>query len=504
MDKKCNECPNPLVEVKPSRIEGLDEDIPFFEDEDDFGMMREVADNVRGFSYLEFRERNPCADTYFIFKGKMDTVRIGIKKGNANYVVESDIAITQAKDSEQTIVRHTGKDNNKHYDSEGIPIDLVPLLGRIYFVHKLIALKNNEIYDQGSSHADCVPEPPEGEGYFCPIEPAIIDGKQYDPAQGLLPVSTLPSTPKWWKFNREKVTLQDISGVGIHFEKGDIGVTIRKKETPTSCSIPIENLFPESSLFYKLKIENITNCFNEPLPDNVRIALKVDVGKIEGEEEIDGWQIFNTSGGSLEWTFISYFPPDCTEENYPSVANLSIAPVCEWHDGDPTIGNPRISKEIPLPECGKWVGTVTYRNEFHKIENKNYEASGKYWETHLNHHSNIQVTIPLNLKESPFVGSKSRPRVLTSLFGQSYSQKLAGMGSYNLTLNRNYTEKSRSKKGRTTERNESEIANCNGHLSRSPRFMQSVSLHPSNKDQSYKFYLSFAIERGCKRTSTYK
>jgi hypothetical protein len=106
---------------------------------------------------------------------------------------------------------------------------------------------------------------------------------------------------------------------------------------------------------YTLELTDIMNEFDEPLPNNVRVALRVNQGELLGGTKMDGWMVYNTQDGRTQFPVL-YEPPQCPEAES---AKLEIAEVCDWHDGDPSPGEPRVTKRIPLRQCTNWAGTFT-------------------------------------------------------------------------------------------------------------------------------------------------
>ena len=158
-----------------------------------------------------------------------------------------------------------------------------------------------------------------------------------------------------------------IAGAPIIFDKGDIGITIRKKETPSDCSVDVDDIseFPPN---YKLKVSDIKNQFNETMPNKVKIALKAEFGKILSGEERNGWRIFNTTNGQIS-DEILYRPPSCAEAK---VDILKVAGICDYHDGTPSVGKPQFEQKITNSRCYDAVVTMTsiYTNK------KRYDKSG--------------------------------------------------------------------------------------------------------------------------------
>jgi len=356
----CGECPNPIVELKKMEIEG---DIPairelireFEKGEqrigwDNFakGIPSEFDSSQRAAEYLGFRKRNPCADIYYMKETHLGPVRVGVKKteltGKAKYEVKS-CATIEIDGGQALVIRAT--------DRGGVPT-YIPLVGTIEIHHSLVALKNGETYDSGVEFIDWVRDPSEGEDYY----------RDPNSDRGLFPGA---------------FDTGDLAGATIVLDRGDVGVTVRRKETPSTCSLEVDevSLYPP---FYQVQVEGVRNLFNEPLPNNVRIALKVDEGSIQGGEAIEGWKVFTTVGGEIP-SSILYEPPDCSSVKS---ATLRIAAVCDWHDGDPGVGEARITKSIPIPQCyrvsAKFTRKIHYRSDWTRQDDPYSTRRTSHWE----------------------------------------------------------------------------------------------------------------------------
>jgi len=319
----CAECPNPLVQTKPIKISG---DLP--------DSLKDWSSNVFHNSYynalgskLNAEGEHLCADLYYIIEHYSGaTERHGKKFGKAKYVIESWARIW-AGEGEVPVLHKYGWDGSHWTKSE---YKLVPRRGQIELHLDLISLRNGEKYDFGVQIIDVIDRAPEKESYDG-VEKAVIDGKTYFGSDGL------------WRsdFDPGNLFFHDYI-----FEKGDVGVTIRKKETPSNCTIDVDDSskYPP---YYILRVNQIKNEFNEPLPNNVRIALKVAEGHILGGEKIDGWSVFTTKDGKITENVL-YEPPSCDKAKKDK---LEIAGVCEFHDGKPSICKSQIIEKTIAMKC---------------------------------------------------------------------------------------------------------------------------------------------------------
>ncbi len=357
--ENCEECQNPIVELKNMEIgdvaSAADEIAKMSEEfygwEVLLGRNGISAFDVlqRGFGFLsEIKKKNPCADTYYIFENLVDQPkRIGAKEGQAKFEIRTTLnLIKKASKGDKALVWHV-------VDEISTELELIPKKGTIEIINELVALKNDDVYDNGNLQIDWVADPPEDEGYFNAAgETLTIDGQTYKGSNGLFTGS---------------FSTGDIAGAPIIFDKGDIGITIRKKETPSDCSVDVDDIskFPPH---YKLKVSDIKNQFNETMPNNVKIALKAELGKIISGEERNGWRIFNTVNGQIS-DEILYSPPSCAEAK---VDILKVAGICDYHDGTPSVGKPRFDQKITNSRCYDAVVTMTstYTNK------KRYDKSG--------------------------------------------------------------------------------------------------------------------------------
>jgi len=399
----CEECENPLVEIKKFRMEG---DIPNFEewigwDQAQQGGSHFTAQVERSLTaWIEFVNKNPCADFYTIIEHPDGhTTRHGKKTGKAKYEIRSTATIKNSTNGEKAVVRHvvherikleepitTPNGNLQWFDVKTIfdKAEFVPTIAQVYIEHKLISLKNGEVYDTGSDLIDWVPEPSEEEGsYFYDEDAEIeVDGISYLPNDGLIIGSVPPST---------------ISSSRIHFDKGDVGTTIRMKETPSGLSLEVDDhsRFPP---LYKLKISAIKNQFNETMPDNVRVALRVEKGDLKSGELIDGWRVFNTTGGKIR-DEVLYRPPQCEEATEDT---LEVAGVCDYHDGPETVGKKRFTRIIPNSGCFDATLTITGTLVLNKDESHESTSWDSYKE-YRTYEKRIMATVVMSLEMTNFV-----------------------------------------------------------------------------------------------------
>ncbi len=327
----CGDCPNPLVVFRETQYSG---DIPNFKEYDQWeeikkrGFRTSIYQVFRAFSTLFTSiENNPCVDVqYTLTESAVSPDQPMGKKGTAKYAIDTQIHFDTKVAGENALVRRAVGGQ--------VQLALVPKLGTIEITHKLIALKNNEVYDLGNSFIDWTQNPPEGEEYFHAEEDRKLekDGKVWLGGNGLVTGSFPPE-----RLEKE-----------IEFQKGDIGITIRKKETPTACTLHIDDTVQRGATrLHRLQIGDIKNQFHETLPQNVRIALKVKNGKLMGGERIGGWQVYNTMAGRISQDVL-YEPPACDRAQEDT---LEIAGMCDFHDGPASVGETRVRKKIPNSQC---------------------------------------------------------------------------------------------------------------------------------------------------------
>ena len=227
---------------------------------------------------------------------------------------------------------------------------------------------------------DWVSDPPEDEAYFSAEgETMTVDGQTYKGSEGGLICGNFSTGT--------------IAGAPIIFDKGDIGITIRKKETPSSCSVDVDDIskFPPH---YKLNITDIKNQFNETMPNNVKIALKAELGKILSGEERNGWRIFNTINGQIP-DEILYQPPSCAEAK---VDILKVAGLCDYHDGTPSVGKPRFDLKITNSRCYDAVVTLTGIHTEKKKYDKSSDPECSDFKEHKTYDREIKVTITIGME----------------------------------------------------------------------------------------------------------
>jgi len=364
----CSDCPNPLVELKDIRLGGSLPEISNYGGwyEAGQGYADVFSRYLRGMDYLCWRDEHPCADVqYYVDVGDeyvgSQPMRMG-PRGKPKYEVRSEILIVQDTQGSKVPIRHivekqtrlkepvTSQGGNLQWhtvETISDKVELVPLLGSISVEHQLVALKNNQVYDKGNSVIDWVASPPPDEGpdvlepgqskvthsYFCAWKESISDGGQVCTSHdGLVIGDFAPG---------------DLASVRVAFTKGDIGITIRKTETPSTAVIQVDDRSAYSP-HLKLSVTDIRNQFDEPLPDNVRIAIQAEKGRIaSGEKWVGGWSVFTTRQGAIREQVL-YEPPDCDEG---SIDTLWIAAVCDYHDGPASVSRSRIQQKVANPHC---------------------------------------------------------------------------------------------------------------------------------------------------------
>ncbi|MFQ6037732.1 MAG: hypothetical protein ACE5LV_03855 [Candidatus Aminicenantales bacterium] len=328
----CGECPNPLVELKNLEAGEISEDVldmlaDMVKEYGGFGSGVPVFDVLgRGFEFLEFKKRNPCAAMYYVenrYTGKgisgYEKIRHGVQEGKAKYIIRSTVDISKAEAGEQARVRHEIYDANGNVKSS--KLGSVGKIGSVHMHHELVCLKNNETYDVGDANLDWIPDPPENEFYGLPdsgTDGLIFGG----------------------------FTKGDLASSAITLNRGDVGKTIRKKETPSAFSLDVEEepLYPP---YYVLKIHSIRNLFGEALPNKIFVAIRARHGKIEGGKTVQGWSVFPTENAEIS-TRVLYKVPECARTTKDI---LEIAAYCDWHAGEAMVGKPRSSQNIPIPKC---------------------------------------------------------------------------------------------------------------------------------------------------------
>lgn len=325
--QSCGECQSPLVELKNVKFEGdLPQSGKFDWGSEGRGKAGTSSAFLRGMEIFAggFKKANPCADIKYTLEDNIARQNpISTRPGTSKYDIETTINIKQ--DAGQVLVFHNAGATPQ--------LALVPSLGTAFIRNVLIAKKNGMTYDQGEETIDWLPDAPEGDNYFAaPGEKLVQGGKTYSGSSGIIV--------------GKEFSPGSLSSIPIYFEKGDIGITIRKMETPSDCSIEIDDS-PHVPPYPKLVISHIMNQFNTLLPDNVRLAIRVQKGEITGGEKLEGWQVFKTAAGTVT-DAVFYKPPQC-----PQTAGdtLDVAGVCEFSDGPPSVMKPKFTKEIPNWQC---------------------------------------------------------------------------------------------------------------------------------------------------------
>lgn len=344
----CEGCANPRVEVRPIHFTG---DVP----ESLQSYIRSGGGWERAWAWLNFKNRNPCADISFVMDAGWKPPETLGPGGVPGYHVESTMHFSKADPGDRTLVmRQSGWDGNEYRKSEPV---LVPILGRIEVRHDLRALKSGQIYDSAQTRYDWVGDPPEGSTEFLHDGPAVIDGKTYQPADGIFIGEFSPSAAV-----EEE----------IHFSLGDIGLTIRKKETPSAGSLQVDDgsMYPP---YYLIEVTEIQNQFGEPMPDQIPLALRMDEGEIDGGEPLGGWKLFTTQGAALPAP-IRYRTPKCAPKTRKAV--IELADVCHWHEFSHLIRQPRFRRSADLPVCGTFKGTIHYQRNVH-WKDESTQPSGK-------------------------------------------------------------------------------------------------------------------------------
>ena len=104
-----------------------------------------------GWAWIEFKKNNPCVDTYYVYEDPGGSTRIGVKSGEAKYIIKAWAAVEEGNG--QAVVKHaSGWDGN---DFTSVKPALIPRLGQIQVSYDLVALKNGETYDRLKNDAIC-------------------------------------------------------------------------------------------------------------------------------------------------------------------------------------------------------------------------------------------------------------------------------------------------------------------------------------------------------------
>lgn len=377
----CGECPHPLVGVAGMKITGdLEAARDMIEGFMDYEFPGRLPERIYGWDALlgnrdgstaggrlieqdlmaritelhTFRGRNSCAKLILNYS------KVGAAK---KYRIESTAEIKIGN----------GQVEIEHVSDTGIERRSVPRIGIINIKHELIALKNGQTYDTGEEVIDWVPPPPPPKDQYRGTQRSAIGG-HFD-------TSFLHGRP-------------------ITLSQGDVGVTIRKKETPLSCSINVDYQSKYPPLF-EIKISEIKNLFAEKMPNNVKVAFKVEKGELWNGEEISGWRVFNTKEGEIE-TPILYEPPQCSESETDF---LKIAGVCDFHYGPTSpvsIGKERFKKEIINPYCNDVTARITYTKNRTRDFNETKGQPGSYFSIEQrNRKENIRFEIFLTCEKEP-------------------------------------------------------------------------------------------------------
>lgn len=405
----CGECPDPLVEMRNLRMGDISTIADLFKElakkyygwEGEEESVQEIV--TTGFNFLEFKKENPCAEMYYTemrWTGeKEEEIRHGAKEGTAKYYIQSTLNMVRAQPGERALVTHAIYDEKGHEIS--VQEDFVPKMGTVHVHHELICLKNNETYDEGDLRLDWLPDPPANEGYFYSEKGAdgIIVGL----------------------FNKGS-----IAGMPIELSQGDVGRTIRNKETPSSFSLDVEeeHLYPP---YYELKIDTIRNLLGEALPNKIFVALRTKFGEIEGGMKTQGWSVFPTEAGKIE-TPVFYRVPECPQTNEDV---LEMAAFCDWHAGEPMIGKPQASQKIHIPECFKLSLFLSNKDySFHEEETKVDipEAAGYSVRGKETSESCFEATLFVTFKKEP----KSIRALSKDIFRYVYEVESWKVGSQNI------------------------------------------------------------------------
>jgi hypothetical protein len=428
VQEDCGECPNPLVEMKNLRMGDISTIADLFKKlaKEFYGWEEgevSVQEVLRGgLNFLEFKKENPCAEMYYTemrWTGeKEEEIRHGARQGAAKYNVQSTLNMVKAQPGEKALVRRAV------YDEKGREIslqeDYVPKMGTVHIHHELTCLKNNETYDEGDLRIDWLPEPPANELY----------GYSEKGADGIIV----------GLFSKGS-----IAGLPIELSKGDVGRTIRNKETPSSFSLDIEEepLYPP---YYKLEIHTIRNLLGESLPNKIFVALRVKYGEIEGGVKIQGWSVFSTEAGKIE-TPVLYRVPQCSQTNQDII---EIAAYCDWQAGEAMVGKPQASQKIHIPQCFDLSLTITNTDsKLHEAEMKTDIPSAFIHHHRKERNENLfEASVFVTFKKDP----KSIRHVSNDIIHYVYEVESWELGSQNVFIRNQEDEMETSWAGTVHER----------------------------------------------------
>ncbi len=407
--EQCDECPNPLVEVKPVIFAG---NIPDFESWgwhfSGGGVQEGTTDYLyrSQHGYIDVKKNSPCADFYFIFDDVATTERYGVQTGDAKYKIDTIVEFLDVEEGQKSLVQHITQEWVKldkpfyesgklvNYDLVTISdeLELIPLLGQVDVTHELVCLKNKQMYVLNSILKDWINDPPgvedddgvnevgeESHFYSMPEGTLVVDGELYVAPDSHIQGNFSPS---------------DFSATPIWFEEGDVGEIIRKKETPTRFSMNIDQK-SEYPPYYLLNISNIKNQFDEIMPNNIKIALKVDEGRLEEGEMLDGWHVYETSGGRVT-DKIFYRPPQCAIAKEDI---LHVARVCDYSANPATVGKEQFTKKIVNPLCFDAVLTMTSSSQVQKTINQSKIVGNDQIDKNWDFVDNKSATITLQLEK---------------------------------------------------------------------------------------------------------
>jgi hypothetical protein len=130
------------------------------------------------------------------------------------------------------------------------------------------------------------------------------------------------------------------------------------------------------------------------MPNSVKIALKMKLGHILSGEELDGWRVFNTAGGQISEDIL-YHPPDCAEAK---VDTLTVAGICDFHDGPPSVGKPQFDQKITNSRCYEAVVTMTGIHTVKKKYDKSNDPECSDFKEHNTFDREIKATITIGME----------------------------------------------------------------------------------------------------------
>jgi hypothetical protein len=157
------------------------------------------------------------------------------------------------------------------------------------------------------------------------------------------------------------------------------------------------------------------------MPNNVKIALKTELGYIISGEDLDGWRVFNTTDGQITEEIL-YQPPACAEAK---VDTLKVAGICDFHDGPPSVGKPQFDQKITNSRCYDAVATMTRIHTVKKKYDRSSDPSHIEFKEHKTYAEETKATITLGLELQ--MGIEMR---IFNEYWEYYSEKSRDINSF--------------------------------------------------------------------------